>query len=525
MSNKIIHKRSSVVTENGTPKIPTSDHLEYGEIAINYASGVETLSMKNADNEIVTLPFKSVIVDQEISAESTNAVSNKAVTTVINEVEEVVAGALTDLDERVLTLEAKPSVTKVSDLVNDLEYVTSSEINERFNLMSSSTELSFFCIEPVTVVVNDTELNYAAGSNVTVTFKNGDTFTILPTSDKSIYSLNAYPGAIGEFYPWLEGVMIFNNILFDMNDLAMYEKWNQGNQGAYHVQYAQYTNCVFWSDNPYISDVDRRPNYTLYYSSEMPLCYSTIPDNTFKAFYCAYNVTKDPNWASQTYKDSFAKATHATQVFSYYGLHSIGMFDMDSSAFNIVLPKDCRGLMFCARNVLHVGVLDATNTNNFGAKSGSWRDAFGYCDQLKDLYIKNLKTSINVSWSPLSLDSLSFIIDNAANTSAITISLSPYTYHHLTTAVKNAAQAKNINLELISTNYSDDARFSTMATKEELTEALAGKQDTISDLADIRQGAQHGSTALQEVPAEYAKIVDVETMINNAITVTLNTEV
>ena len=236
-------------------------------------------------------------------------------------------------------------------------------------------------------------------------------------------------------------------------------------------------------------------------------------------------MTKDPNWASQAYKDSFAKATHATQVFSYYGLHSIGMFDMDSSAFNIVLPKDCRGLMFCARNVLHVGVLDATNTNNFGAKSGSWRDAFGYCDQLKDLYIKNLKTSINVSWSPLSLDSLSFIIDNAANTSAITISLSPYTYHHLTTAVKNAAQAKNINLELISTNYSDDARFSTMATKEELTEALAGKQDTISDLADIRQGAQHGSTALQEVPAEYAKIVDVETMINNAITVTLNTEV
>ena len=247
MSNKIIHKRSSVVTENGMPKIPTPDHLEYGEIAINYASGVETLSMKNADNEIVTLPFKSVIVDQEISAESTNAVSNKAVTTVINEVEEVVAGALTDLDERVLTLEAKPSVSKVSDLVNDLEYVTSSEINERFNLMSSSTELSFFCIEPVTVVVNDTELNYAAGSNVTVTFNDGDTFTILPTSDKSIYSLNAYPGAIGEFYPWLEGVMIFNNILFDMNDLAMYEKWNQGHQGDYHVQYAQYTNCVFWT--------------------------------------------------------------------------------------------------------------------------------------------------------------------------------------------------------------------------------------------------------------------------------------
>ena len=69
-----------------------------------------------------------------------------------------------------------------------------------------------------------------------------------------------------------------------MNAEDMYTKWNQGNQGAYQVQYAQYVNCIFWSDNPYISELSKRTNYTLYYSSQLPLCYSTIPDNTFKHF-------------------------------------------------------------------------------------------------------------------------------------------------------------------------------------------------------------------------------------------------
>ena len=42
-----------------------------------------------------------------------------------------------------------------------------------------------------------------------------------------------------------------------------------------------------------------------------------------------------------------------------------------------------------------------------------------------------------------------------------------------------------------------------LATKEELTEGLDTKQDVISDLDTIREGASKGSTALQSVPAEY----------------------
>ena len=53
----ILNKRSSAVNADGTPKIPTSEQLQYGEIAINYAAGVETLSIKNSNDNIVTLPI------------------------------------------------------------------------------------------------------------------------------------------------------------------------------------------------------------------------------------------------------------------------------------------------------------------------------------------------------------------------------------------------------------------------------------------------------------------------------------
>ena len=64
MSNKTVnhvsHKKS-VVTEDGRPKLPTSDQIVYGEIAINYAKDVETISIKNNSDEIVTFSSDKII--------------------------------------------------------------------------------------------------------------------------------------------------------------------------------------------------------------------------------------------------------------------------------------------------------------------------------------------------------------------------------------------------------------------------------------------------------------------------------
>ena len=350
--------------------------------------------------------------------------------------------------------------TKLSELENDAEYVNKTEADEIFERLNSNTVLKFYCIEDVTVVVNGESTTYPANSNVEVKLLSTDQFEIITTSDNSILSLSAFPGALGTYYSWLEGVKQFSNILFDMNNVDMYSKWSQGNQSAYQVQFAQYLNCIFWSDNPFISDVTKRTNYTLYYTSQLPLCYSTIPDNTFKAFYLAFNVNSDPNWGNKAYRDSFAKATWATQVFSYYGARTIGIFGHDDPDFNIILPKDCRGLMSAATAVENAGTFDAINVTNFGAKSGSWRDAFGWCRSLRQLYIKNLKVNLNVSWSPLDYESISYIIEAAANTNKITIYVSPYTYNLLGQSDFELAASKNITIALITTNYVEDRRLS-----------------------------------------------------------------
>ena len=363
-------------------------------------------------------------------------------------------------------------VTTVSNLpfIISEEIATKDYVESLFQTLSSDRVLRFYCIEDVTIITNGVSRTYPANSNVEVKFLETDVFEIVPTSDNSILALNAFPGALGTYYSWLEGVKQFSNILFDMNDVDMYSKWSQGNQGSYQVQYAQYLNCIFWSDNAYVSDVSKRTNYTLYYSSQLPLCYSTIPDNTFKAFYLAFNVNSDPNWGNKAYRDSFAKATWATQAFSYYGARTIGIFGHDDPDFNIVLPKDCRGLMFDAAAIENAGTFDAINVTNFGAKSGSWREAFGRCPSLKNLYIKNLMVSLNISWSPINYESISFIISTAANTKKITISVSPYTYNLLSDSDFELAASKNIVIESLTTNYVEDKRLGAIANKADKSE-------------------------------------------------------
>lgn len=368
---------------------------------------------------------------------------------------------------------------------------TKDYVEEIYKKLNSDKTLRFYCIEDVTIVLNGVSTTYPANSNVEIKFVEDDIYEIIPTSDNSILALNAFPGALGTYYSWLEGVKQFSNILFDMNNEDFYSKWSQGNQGSYQVQFAQYTNCIFWSDNPYISDVNKRTNYTLYYSAQLPLCYSTIPDNTFKAFFLAFGVNNDPNWGNPVYRDSFAKATWATQAFSYYGARTVGIFGHDSSLFNIVLPKDCRGLMCESTAIENAGTFDAVNVTNFGAKSGSWRDAFRLCTSLKNLYIKNLKVNLNISWSPINHDSISYIISTAANTNQITISVSPYTYYLLSQADFDLAASKNIVIELLTTNYVEDKRLSAITIDDDSNAWFTGN---VEATAIILRSSTEGST-------------------------------
>lgn len=51
---KILLKRNNQVLSDGKPKLPMPDQIDNGEIVMNYATGVETLAIKNSNDEIVT---------------------------------------------------------------------------------------------------------------------------------------------------------------------------------------------------------------------------------------------------------------------------------------------------------------------------------------------------------------------------------------------------------------------------------------------------------------------------------------
>ena len=86
-NKKILIKRSSEIG-----KLPQPNDLDYGELAINYASGSESFSFKNDADEVVTLGMnvKQTIGEDEISPISQKALSSaikegiNSVTTLVN---------------------------------------------------------------------------------------------------------------------------------------------------------------------------------------------------------------------------------------------------------------------------------------------------------------------------------------------------------------------------------------------------------------------------------------------------------
>ena len=83
MSTRNIVKniRSNSVGTNGKPKLPSPNQLDYGEIAVNYKEGYETLSLKNDGNKIVSLSVNSV---EDVKVNETSVVANKTANITMN---------------------------------------------------------------------------------------------------------------------------------------------------------------------------------------------------------------------------------------------------------------------------------------------------------------------------------------------------------------------------------------------------------------------------------------------------------
>lgn len=129
----LIHKHSNVTT-NGSPKLPTSGQIEFGELAVNYAKDKETISLKNANNEIVTFSSDAQIqtlidTKQDVLTPGDNiTITNNVISADFRETEEIIANALNDLDKRIT--ETNSSITELGSAIDEMDEVTASSLND-----------------------------------------------------------------------------------------------------------------------------------------------------------------------------------------------------------------------------------------------------------------------------------------------------------------------------------------------------------------------------------------------------------
>lgn len=125
------HIKSNVVIE-GKPKLPTAEVLVDGELAVNYAEGYETISLRNSNSGITTFSSDDYYTKNKLGSGFTGVNSANTVTSVIEENEEIISSALNDLDERKLDASAY-TPTDLSNYYTKTQTSGASELEEAFS--------------------------------------------------------------------------------------------------------------------------------------------------------------------------------------------------------------------------------------------------------------------------------------------------------------------------------------------------------------------------------------------------------
>ena len=126
-ANYVSHKKSKQKNQDGTPQLPLASALVEGEIAINFAENVETLSIKNESGHVVTFSSDNYYSEKKLGSAFTGANSAVTVTDAIEENERVTSAALNDLEANKLDASAYTP----TDLTN---YYTKSETSGKAEL-------------------------------------------------------------------------------------------------------------------------------------------------------------------------------------------------------------------------------------------------------------------------------------------------------------------------------------------------------------------------------------------------------
>ena len=160
------------------------------------------------------------------------------------------------------------------------------------------------------------------------------------------------------------------------------------------------------------------------------------------------NINNKCNCSSMFYYSSYLEVIRLcddTEVSENFGIH----------------PSTCDNMFAGCINLSRIlGVLFGDNMTSVGYM-------FGRCQSLSDLRLKKLNINISFQYSPLiNYESVSYLIDNAANTSAITVTVHPTTYSYLTGTAQPTEQVGGTSEQWQAIVTAASAKQITFATTE-----------------------------------------------------------
>lgn len=212
-----------------------------------------------------------------------------------------------------------------------------------------------------------------------------------------------YPPIINETYE-IEDI---NDVLSNMNTVL---NTSQGNRALYVAAGAVYNqNTGFYELNE-LTDITEEQMREIYVKTNEMDKYSDLTSS-----YPGAKIRANLGFYENTYR--FQKSI---SIFDAFRGSQFEVLKLGANSLNYRTPVSNVNSAFtaCRKLTKIIGVLDFSNiTSNVNY-------TFGSCEKLNSVFIKNLKISIPFSDSPLlSLESLQYLITNAANTSAITVTV------------------------------------------------------------------------------------------------------
>ena len=190
MGNRhLLHVRSNQLVNN-EPKLPQPSDLKYGELAINYAKGNETISLKNSEDEIVTFNIGKSIKGINVNSVSATVENNIASVTISGSDENVGTYTQVEYPEEFSSAVNVSGSQTIAEAFNSVETtisaLTDSIIKDEKTISEAITQLA----EAAGLDDND-EISYVANANANYISGATSLYDADNILDSAIYNISA----------------------------------------------------------------------------------------------------------------------------------------------------------------------------------------------------------------------------------------------------------------------------------------------------------------------------------------------